>query len=185
MLDECKKKQRRCLGQTKVVTVRLKRRFLICTLATLFILTLSPQAVTADSNSGSAATGLNQNFPRDSIGPIGFDLFQAMQHRADLAWLAESYLNNGLVDEYLSHSAKVRELDREIYYLQRIQALRDFSFGYTERLEAVWSAATGRTIQVVQRNQDEFWLFVDGRLVKNSLSLIELSKLAEQALGLR
>ena len=167
------------------MTANFKRHFLVCTIATLCIFALSHFPAIADSNSDSAVTGLSQKFPKDSIGPIGFDLFQAMQHRADLAWLAESYLNNGLVDEYLSYSAKVRELDREIYYLQRIQALRDFSFGYTERLEAVWSGSTGRTIQVVQRNQDEFWLFVDGRLVKHSLSFGEISKMAEQALGLR
>ena len=61
----------------------------------------------------------------------------------------------------------------------------DPSFGYVDQLQQLWSAATGRTLRLVQTSQGGYRVFADGRMFKDGLSLVELSKLAEQALGLR
>jgi len=102
-----------------------------------------------------------------------------------MIWLAESYRINGLAEEYLYYYAKVRELDRKIYILQGKQAMIDLGFGYVDRLQQLWSEATGRTIRLVKTSRGEYSLFADGRIIKDGLSFGEISKMAEQALGLR
>ena len=173
------------LQSTSVLSGNLGNFCIIKFLACFVLAVVATDSFATDRNSDLLWHAQSQGFSKDNMGPIGWNLSQALRERADMVWLAESYRVNGLAEEYLYYYAKVKELDQKIYILQGKQAMIDLSFGYVDRLQQLWSAATGRTIRLVQTSQAEYRVFADDRMFKDGLSLVELSKLAEQALGLR
>ena len=75
-------------------------------------------------------------------------------------------LRDGITELRSGAESNLRQTDGKIMYLQGMQALQELNMGNTQRASAVWSAFTGRKIQIVPRSDGKYDIEVDGKLWK-------------------
>ena len=104
------------LQSTGVLKETLGNYYTFRLFACFVLAVVAADSFATDRNTDLLWHAQSQGFSKDSMGPIGWNLSQALQERADMVWLAESYRVNGMAEEYLHYYAKVRELDRKIIF---------------------------------------------------------------------
>lgn len=108
---------------------------------------------------------------------IGGDMSYAMQQRNELARLAGMYQNAGMGQKFTETRLQLMELDRNMFYLQGMQGLQEFSLANDpRRLSAVWSHFSGVPVGIQPRSDGKFNIVVNGKRAREGLTSSEITK---------
>jgi hypothetical protein len=102
-----------------------------------------------------------------------------MRQRDEIARMAGMYQRSGMGNEFTVARQKLQELDENMYYLQGMQGLQEFSLmNDPRRLSAVWSHFSGAPIGIQPRSDGKFDLIINGQRARQGLSAGEISQQA-------
>lgn len=119
----------------------------------------------------------------------GKDIKKALDTRKDLAFSAREYYGlaqiaaqNGNMKDYQSYmriadayKTNINQQDDQIVYLEGMQSLNELTQGSTGRASKVWSLFSGRDVQIIKRDDDNFDVTIDGQQQRTGVSLKRLS----------
>lgn len=107
---------------------------------------------------------------------IGGDMSYAMQQRNELARLAGMYQRSGMGEKFTETRLQLMELDRNMFYLQGMQGLQEFSLANDpRRLSAVWSHFSGVPVGIQPRSDGKFNIVVNGKRAREGLTSSEIT----------
>jgi len=110
---------------------------------------------------------------------IPFEMQRSMQQREEAVRLARMYQRAGMGQEFMQARAKVMELDNNMYYMQGMQGIQEFSLtGDPRRLAAVWSQYYGAQIGVQPRADGRYNILVGDQVAREGLSPTEVTSMA-------
>ncbi len=110
---------------------------------------------------------------------IPFEMQRSMQQREEAVRLARMYQRAGMGQEFMQARAKVLELDNNMYYMQGMQGIQEFSLtGDPRRLAAVWSQYYGAQIGVQPRADGRYNILVGDQVAREGLSPTEVTSMA-------
>ncbi len=110
---------------------------------------------------------------------IPFEMQRSMQQREEAVRLARMYQRSGMGQEFMQARAKVLELDNNMYYMQGMQGIQEFSLtGDPRRLAAVWSQYYGAQIGVQPRADGRYNILVGDQVAREGLSPTEVTSMA-------
>lgn len=110
---------------------------------------------------------------------IGGDMQRALRQREELVRLAGMYQRSGMGMQFMEVRTKLMELDENMYYLQGMQGVQEFSLANDpRRLSAVWSHFAGVPVGVQPRSDGKFDIVVNGQRTQQGLSAAEITNQA-------
>ena len=110
---------------------------------------------------------------------IPFEMQRSMQQREEAVRLARMYERAGMGLEYLQARTKVLELDNNMFYMQGMQGIQEFSLTRDpRRLAAVWSQYYGSQIGVQPRADGRYNILVGNQVAQEGLSPTEVTSMA-------
>lgn len=110
---------------------------------------------------------------------IGGDMQRALRQREELVRLAGMYQRSGMGMQFMEARAQLMELDENMFYLQGMQGVQEFSLANDpRRLSAVWSHFAGVPVGVQPRADGKFDIVVNGERTRQGLSAAEITNQA-------
>jgi hypothetical protein len=137
------------------------------------------QAPSATVTDVTAPTAGPSTYYLSNPQAIGGDMQRAMRQREELARLAGMYQRSGMGVQFMETRAKLMELDENMFYLQGMQGVQEFSLANDpRRLAAVWSHFAGVPVGVQPRSDGKFDIVVNGQRTRQGLSAAEVTNQA-------
>jgi hypothetical protein len=137
------------------------------------------QAQTGTATDVTAGTTGPSNYYLANPQAIPGDMQRFMRQRDEIARMAGMYQRSGMGNEFTVARQKLQELDENMYYLQGMQGLQEFSLmNDPRRLSAVWSHFAGAPIGIQPRSDGKFDLIINGQRARQGLSAGEISQQA-------
>jgi hypothetical protein len=137
------------------------------------------QAQTGTATDVTAGTTGPSNYYLANPQAIPGDMQRFMRQRDEIARMAGMYQRAGMGNEFTVARQKLQELDENMYYLQGMQGLQEFSLmNDPRRLSAVWSHFAGAPIGIQPRSDGKFDLIINGQRARQGLSAGEISQQA-------
>lgn len=137
------------------------------------------QAQTGTATDVTAGTTGPSNYYLANPQAIPGDMQRFMRQRDEIARMAGMYQRAGMGNEFTMARQKLQELDENMYYLQGMQGLQEFSLmNDPRRLSAVWSHFAGAPIGIQPRSDGKFDLIINGQRARQGLSAGEISQQA-------
>lgn len=137
------------------------------------------QAQTGTATDVTAGTTGPSNYYLANPQAIPGDMQRFMRQRDEVARMAGMYQRAGMGAEYNLARQQLQELDENMYYLQGMQGLQEFSLmNDPRRLSAVWSYFAGAPIGVQPRSDGKFDLIINGQRAREGMTANEISQQA-------
>lgn len=137
------------------------------------------QAQTGTATDVTAGTTGPSNYYLANPQAIPGDMQRFMRQRDEIARMAGMYQRAGMGNEFTMARQKLQELDENMYYLQGMQGLQEFSLmNDPRRLSAVWSHFAGAPIGIQPRSDGKFDLIINGQRARQGVTADYISQQA-------
>lgn len=137
------------------------------------------QAPSATATDVTAPTAGPSEYYLSNPQAIGGDMQRAMRQREELARLAGMYQRSGMGVQFMETRAKLMELDENMFYLQGMQGVQEFSLANDpRRMAAVWSHFAGVPVGIQPRSDGKFDIVVNGRRTREGLTAADITNQA-------
>ena len=137
------------------------------------------QAQTGTATDVTAGTTGPSNYYLANPQAIPGDMQRFMRQRDEIARMAGMYQRSGMGTEYNLARQQLQELDENMYYLQGMQGLQEFSLmNDPRRLSAVWSHFSGAPIGIQPRSDGKFDLIINGQRARQGVTADYISQQA-------